>query len=76
MLFKVLRRVTEHPDGRVTDGGASAMSGYKITAAETTDSVVATAKARSFLENGGSLEVSELVQMQAQKWIKVRSADL
>ena len=57
MLFKILRRVTEHPDCGVTDGGASAMSGYKITSAETTDSAVATTKARPFLKIVGSLEV-------------------
>ena len=65
---------TAHPDGSVTDGSGSATSGYTIIDAETTDSAVAIAKACPFLEIGGSLEVSELVQMQVPKQMKVRSA--
>jgi len=54
---------TVNPDGTITEGGNSAMSGLTIVEAESQDAALAMAKACPFLEIGGSLEVSELMQM-------------
>jgi len=54
---------TVNPDGTVTVGGSSTMSGYTIIEAESMDGALTIAKACPFLEIGGSLEVSELVEM-------------
>lgn len=54
---------TVNPDGTVTKGSATSMSGYTIIQAESIDAVLEMAKASPFLDIGGSLEVSELVQM-------------
>jgi hypothetical protein len=54
---------TVNSDGTVTTGSATTMSGYTIIEAETIDAVLEMAKACPFLDIGGSLEVSELVQM-------------
>lgn len=54
---------TVHPDGSVTEGGSTAMSGYTIVAADSLDAALAMARSCPFLEIGGSLEVSELVEM-------------
>ena len=54
---------TIHPDGAVTAGGTTSMSGYTIIEADSMDSAQAMAKACPFLDLGGSLELSELVQM-------------
>ncbi len=58
---------TVNPDGTVTSGGTTAMSGYTIIEADSMDSALSIAKACPFLEIGGSLEVSELGQMPSQK---------
>lgn len=58
---------TVHPDGTVTAGGTSAMSGYTIIEADSQDAALSIAKACPFLEIGGSLEVSELMEMPGQK---------
>lgn len=58
---------TIHPDGSVTSGGASTMSGYTILEADSLQAALSMAKACPFLEIGGSLEVSELVEMPGQK---------
>ena len=58
---------TVHPDGSVTDGGATTMSGYTLLEAESIDAALAIARACPFLEIGGSLEVSELGEMPAAK---------
>ena len=50
-------------DGSVTSGSKTSMSGYTIVEADSMDAALAIAKACPFLEIGGSLEVSELVQM-------------
>lgn len=55
------RRV--HPDGTVSEGGASTMSGYTLVEADSIEAAVVMAKACPFLEIGGTLEVSELGQM-------------
>ena len=58
---------TVNPDGTVTTGGSTTMSGYTIIEAESMESVLSIAKACPFLDIGGSLEVSELVEMPGQK---------
>lgn len=50
-------------DGSVSGGGSSTMSGYTIIEAGSHDEAIAIAQACPFLEMGGSLEVSELMQM-------------
>lgn len=52
-----------HPDGTVTPGSTSAMSGFTILEANSQEAVIEMAKSCPFLEIGGTLEVSELVQM-------------
>ena len=54
---------TVNPDGTVTAGGTSTMSGYTIIEADSMDTALEIAKACPFLDIGGSLEVSELIQM-------------
>ncbi len=50
-------------DGTVTTGSQTTMSGYTIITAESMDKALEVARACPFLDIGGSLEVSELVQM-------------
>lgn len=54
---------TVNPDGTVSPGGSTTMSGYTIIEAESLEVALNTAKACPFLDIGGSLEVSELMQM-------------
>jgi len=54
---------TVQSDGTVVKGGQTAMSGYTIISADSFDDAIAVAKDCPFLEMGGSLEVSELMQM-------------
>ena len=54
---------TVNPDGTVTNGSTTSMSGYTIIKAESMDAALSIAKACPFLDIGGSLEVSELMQM-------------
>ena len=54
---------TVNSDGSVTAGSTTSMSGYTIIEADSMDSALAIAKACPFLDIGGSLEVSELMQM-------------
>jgi uridine kinase len=58
---------TINPDGSVTSGGATAMSGYTIIEADSMDAALTIAQACPFLDIGGSLEVSELLEMPGQK---------
>ena len=58
---------TVSPGGAVKAGGATAMSGYTIIEADSIDAALSLAKACPFLDIGGSLEVSELVEMPMQK---------
>jgi len=58
---------TVNPDGTVTTGGTTTMSGYTVIEADTMDAALSIAKACPFLEIGGSLEVSELIEMPFQK---------
>jgi len=54
---------TVNPDGTVTTGSKTSMSGYTIINANSIEEAVSVAKTCPFLEIGGSLEVSELMQM-------------
>jgi len=54
---------TLNSDGIVTTGSTTTMSGYTIIEAESIEEALEMAKACPFLDIGGSLEVSELMQM-------------
>lgn len=54
---------TVNPDGTVTSGSKTSMSGYTIIETDSIEAALEIAKACPFLDLGGSLEVSELVQM-------------
>ncbi len=58
---------TVNPDGTVTTGGSTTMSGYTIIQADSMDAALSIAKICPFLDIGGSLEVSELVEMPGHK---------
>ena len=52
-----------NPDCSVTSGGKTSMSGFTIIEVDSMESALSIAKSCPFLEIGGSLEVSELIQM-------------
>ena len=54
---------TVNPNGSVTKGSTTAMSGYTIIEADSMEKALEIARACPFLDLGGSLEVSELVRM-------------
>ena len=54
---------TVNSDGSVTTGSTTSMSGFTIIEAFTMEMALLIAKACPFLDVGGSLEVSELMQM-------------
>ena len=54
---------TVNPDGSVTRGGTSTMSGFTIVEADSEEAALSIAKACPFLEVGGTLELSELMKM-------------
>ena len=54
---------TVNSDGTVTTGSTTSMSGYTIIEADSMEAALEIAKACPFLDIGGSLEVSELMQM-------------
>ena len=54
---------TVNSDGTVTTGSTTSMSGYTIIDVDTMEMALEAAKACPFLDIGGSLEVSELMQM-------------
>jgi hypothetical protein len=56
---------TVNPDGSVSPGGTTTMSGFTVIEAETMDAALEIARACPFLDVGGSLEVSELMKMPA-----------
>jgi hypothetical protein len=58
---------TVNSDGTVTTGGTTTMSGYTIIKADSMDAALSIAKACPFLDIGGSLEVSELIEMPGRK---------
>ena len=59
--------LTVNPDGSVTEGSKSAMSGYTIIEADSMDTALSVAGDCPFLDVGGSLEVSELGEMPGLK---------
>lgn len=54
---------TVKPDGSVSAGSTTTMSGFTIIEADSLTDALSIAKACPFLDVGGSLEVSELVAM-------------
>jgi hypothetical protein len=58
---------TVSPDGTVTPGGATNMSGCTIVETDSMEAALSMARACPFLDIGGSLEVSEHVEMPAQR---------
>ena len=58
---------TVNSDGTVITGGKTSMSGFTIIEADSMEAALSIAKACPFLDIGGSLEVSELVEMPSQK---------
>lgn len=54
---------TVNPDGSVTAGSSTKISGYTIINVDSMEKALEIARACPFLEIGGSLEVSELVKM-------------
>ena len=54
---------TINPDGSITAGSKTSMSGYTIVEAESIEAAISIAKACPFLDINGSLEVSELIKM-------------
>jgi hypothetical protein len=54
---------TVNSDGTVTAGSTTSMSGFTIIEADSMEAALLIAKACPFLDIGGSLEVSELMQM-------------
>jgi hypothetical protein len=57
---------TVSPDGTIREGGSSAMSGFSIIKADSMEAALSMAQSCPFLEIGGSLEVSEMMQMPGQ----------
>jgi len=57
---------TVSPDGTVREGGSSAMSGFSIIKADSMQAALSIAQSCPFLEIGGSLEVSEMMQVPVQ----------
>ncbi|MCP5050875.1 MAG: hypothetical protein GY940_27165 [bacterium] len=57
---------TVNSDGTVTTGSTTSMSGFTIIETDSMEAALEIAKACPFLDIGGSLEVSELIQMPGQ----------
>ncbi len=55
---------TVNSDRTVTTGSTISMSGYTIVEVDSMEAALSIAKACPFLDIGGSLEVSELIQMR------------
>lgn len=53
------------PDGSITKRSAMNITGHTVIQAETIEQATAYAKTCPFLEINGSLEVAEIIQMQA-----------
>lgn len=54
---------TVNSNGTITTGGNTTMSGFTIIKADSMEAALEIAKDCPFLEIGGSLEVSEIIQM-------------
>ena len=59
--FKDTRTVNS--DGTVNTGSTTSMSGYTVIEVDSMEAALEIAKACPFLDIGGTLEVSELIQM-------------
>lgn len=57
---------TVSSNGAIQEGGSSAMSGFSIIKADSMQAALSIAQACPFLEIGGSLEVSEMMQTPLQ----------
>lgn len=57
---------TVSPDGTIREGGSSSMSGFSIIKADSIEAALSIAQDCPFLEIGGSLEVSEMMEMPVQ----------
>jgi len=57
---------TVSSDGSTKEGSTCAMSGFSIIKADSMEDALAIAQACPFLEIGGSLEVSEMMQLPRQ----------
>lgn len=55
-----------NPDGSVSAGSATAMSGFTIIEVDSLDAALSIARNCPFLDVGGSLEVSEIIKMPGQ----------
>ena len=51
------------PNGNVSQGGQTNMSGFTVVEADTIEAVLDMAKSCPFLEINGTLEVSEMIEM-------------
>ena len=58
---------TVNSDGTVTTGSTTSMSGFTIIEADSMEAALLITKSCPFLDIGGSLEVSELIQMSGYK---------
>ena len=58
---------TVKSDGTATAGSTTTMSGFTIIETDSMEAALEIAKGCPFLDIGGSLEVSELMQMPGQK---------
>lgn len=54
---------TVAPSGSVSDGGSRAITGYSVITADSIDNAIAAAKMCPWLENGGSVDVYEAIEM-------------
>ena len=54
---------TVNADGSVSDGGTTTMSGFTVVEAASIDEAISMAKSCPFLDIGGTLEVSELLEI-------------
>lgn len=57
--------VTIHPDRSISSESLTGMSGYTIVEAESMEAAIEMAKSCPFLDIGGNLEVSQIMQMPA-----------
>ena len=57
---------TVQPDGTATPGTTTAMSGLSIIKMASMDEALATAQSCPFLEINGTLEISEMIDMQSK----------
>jgi len=63
----IMNTNTINSDGTVTSGSITSMSGFTIIEADSMDPAIKIAKRCPFLDIGGSLEISELIQMPGQE---------